>query len=62
MYYSFFQVVESGKKVKTVEKLTNNDLLNEILVSDFDEAAYEMSTYYKQVTIVIAGSIQVNGD
>lgn len=42
------------------ESLTNKDLLDEILISDFDDSSYEMSTYYKANTIVIAGCIQVN--
>lgn len=52
----------SEKEVKSMERFTNKDLLDEILVSDFDDSAYEMSTYYQQITITIAGSIQVNGD
>lgn len=42
------------------EKMTNKDLLDEILVSNFDDSSYEMNTYYKENTIVVAGCIQIN--
>ena len=45
-------------------KMTNQDLLDEILNDEFgecDESSYELSSYYDPVNVLVAGTISITG-